>query len=439
MIKLIKKLKNEKGMTLIEILIVLSIIAGAMAAICLARGGASVSLFDHSHPREKPCGGGLTGRAVELASEVIDLASLPAVAVHSALVESARNPIGRSGGSRDSASVDLHAHGISSASSLIVLSRASFDAALVEAAVASGSRLIRERVLRVQSCRQSSGRMTLRTGNREYDADFLLGADGANSLVRRNLSRPFARTQLSIGAGFFVRGATARNIAIKCVAEQPGYLWSFPRPDHLAIGICTPASEPVSSIALQQQTHAWIASHQLDRGGSLERYAWPIPSLPAGDFDRMEVSGSTWMLLGDAAGLVDPLTREGIYYALLSGRWAAESLLQGSAGASTGYEMRLRDELYPELARAATLSRVFFTASFSELLVEALQCKAAMRSVFVDLVAGSQPYRGLRRRLLLTGDWKSAGKLLWRSVVQSGRQLRASGTSDAGVGPRAIK
>ena len=397
--------------------------AGAMAAIQLARAGAAISLFDHSHPREKPCGGGLTGRAVALVSEVIDLASLPAVAIDSALVESAHSPIGTSSGPDDSARVDLHAQGISSASSLVVLSRAVFDGALLEAAIGSGSRLIRERISHVE---RSAGRIMLRTSSSDYEADFLLGADGANSLVRRRLSRPLARTQLSIGAGFFVRGATAASIAIKWVREQPGYLWSFPRPDHLAIGICTPATEPVTSVALQRQTHAWIASHELNRDGSLERYAWPIPSLPARDFDRTEVTGSNWMLLGDAAGLVDPLTREGIYYALLSGRWAAESLMHGSARASARYEMRLRDEVYPELARAATLSRGFFAAPFSELLVDALQRNAAIRRVFVDLVGGSQPYRGLPRRLLRTGDWKSAGKLVWRSVVQSGRKFEVA-------------
>ena len=61
--------------------------AGAMAAVRLARAGATVSLFDPSHPREKPCGGGLTGRALELVSDVIDLAKLPAIAVKSANVE----------------------------------------------------------------------------------------------------------------------------------------------------------------------------------------------------------------------------------------------------------------------------------------------------------------------------------------------------------------
>ena len=58
-----------------------------MAAIRLARAGAAVTIFDPSHPREKPCGGGLTGRALALIADVVNVAALPAVVVTSAIVE----------------------------------------------------------------------------------------------------------------------------------------------------------------------------------------------------------------------------------------------------------------------------------------------------------------------------------------------------------------
>jgi flavin-dependent dehydrogenase len=119
------------------------------------------------------------------------------------------------------------------------------------------------------------------------------------------------------------------------------------------------------------------------------------------------------MLVGDAAGLVDPLTREGIYYALLSGQWAAEALAHESLPkAPSVYAERVRDEVQPELARAARLSRPFFTPAFASLLVRAMQESPAIREVFVDLVTGVQPYRGLRRRLLATREWKLAGRVI---------------------------
>src|SRR4029079_12504655 len=130
--------------------------AGAMAAVRLARAGARVSLFDPSHQREKPCGGGLTGRALELVSDVLDLANLPAIIVKSASVES---PDGRG----DPASVPLPDFGMNAASSLVVLSRAVVDRALVDAAVDAGADLITEKVVDVRAEPAGNGTMQLRT------------------------------------------------------------------------------------------------------------------------------------------------------------------------------------------------------------------------------------------------------------------------------------
>jgi flavin-dependent dehydrogenase len=125
------------------------------------------------------------------------------------------------------------------------------------------------------------------------------------------------------------------------------------------------------------------------------------------------------MLLGDAAGLVDPLTREGIYYALLSGRKCAEAILRDTGRAGAIYEEELRQEVYPELARAAALTSGFFAPRFSQLLIDALRRHEGVRQVFVDLIAGRQPYRGLPLRLLRTGDWRSIAGLARLSVIRS--------------------
>jgi flavin-dependent dehydrogenase len=111
------------------------------------------------------------------------------------------------------------------------------------------------------------------------------------------------------------------------------------------------------------------------------------------------------MLLGDAAGLVDPLTREGIFYALLSGEMAAQSIAQGGNDPTWCYRSRVNDMIVPELRRAAALKGGFFGARFSRLMVRALAESAAIRAVMVDLVGGRQPYIGLRRRLLKTREF----------------------------------
>jgi geranylgeranyl reductase family protein len=374
--------------------------AGAMAAVRLARAGASVALFDPSHPREKPCGGGLTGRALALVGDIIDIHSLPAVVVKSATVE----------GSERTARVVLIDRGATPDSSLLVVSRAVFDRALADAAMAAGARLVPEKVADLA---HHGSRMTVRTDCGEYDFDQVLGADGPGSVVRKKLARPFARAQLSVAAGFFVHGATASSIAVEMTSEQPGYLWSFPRTDHLAVGICAQADHHATSRDLRDQSAAWLEQHGLHRNTRLIPYAWPIPSIGYQSGRNVSLAGVGWMLLGDAAGLVDPLTREGIFYALASGQWAADALVatSGSGGAAR-YRDKVLSDIHPELARAAVLSRLFFTPAFSALLVRALDESESIRDVFADLVSGGQPYRGLRRRLLATRQWTLAARAI---------------------------
>ena len=146
--------------------------------------------------------------------------------------------------------------------------------------------------------------MIVRTSAGEYECDHLLGADGPNSMVRKKLAAPFTRAQLSVAAGFFVHGVSARrdDRRSRRMLEQPGYLWSFPRRDHLAVGVCAPAALRVTSSALRAQSRTWIEQHHRHSATTLTPYAWPIPSVGFEDPLHMTSSGPGWMLLGDAAG-----------------------------------------------------------------------------------------------------------------------------------------
>src|SRR5205809_4582997 len=96
--------------------------AGSWAAYALARRGARVTIFDASHPREKPCGGGVTGRALALVADAVSAAACPA-----SVIRSARFTDSRRG---HSTAVPLDDHGATAQSALLVASRAAFDAAL---------------------------------------------------------------------------------------------------------------------------------------------------------------------------------------------------------------------------------------------------------------------------------------------------------------------
>ena len=368
--------------------------AGARAAFVLASRGAHVTIVDASHPREKPCGGGVTGRAFALVADAMEAADCPASVIRSARFTDA--------GGRQSAVVALDDHGASAASALLVADRATFDAALLAAAERAGAVLDRSRVTNVTV---DAGGATLETTSGVRRAGFVIGADGANSLVRRRVATPFRRDQLSIATGFFAHGVTSDEIVIELTSDPPGYIWSFPRPTHLAIGICAQADAGVTAEALRARAARWIASTRIAEGARLEPYSWPIPSLGASDFDTVALAGPRWALAGDAAGLVDPITREGIYFALASGQWIADALSNGGA---RRYESRVRDDAISELAGAARLKAGLFRPAFTGLMMRALQDSRAIREVMADLVAGRQPYGSLKWRLLRTFEWRLA-------------------------------
>ena len=389
----------------------------------LARRGANVLLLDPSHPREKPCGGGVTGRALEMVAEATDGTSLPSVTIRSARFIASNGPPrggpdvrggrhGRQSWGRALAGPEGVRVGLDDGA-LVVASRTEFDGLLVDAARRAGARVVQARATDV---RGQDGEFAIVTPTGVHRARFLVGADGANSLVRRRMSEPFRRDQLSIGTGFFAHGVTSDEIVIELVADPPGYIWSFPRPTHLAIGICAQADAGVTAAALRRIAADWIERTGIARGARLEPYSWPIPSLGARDFEALQPAGLGWCLVGDAAGLVDPITREGIYFALRSAAWAADAI--ATAHGPSWYAAAVRDGIGAELARAARCKRAFFRLPFTRLLVDALDASAAVRAVMADLVAGRQGYSDLTWRLMRTLEVGLAGRLLLGRLLE---------------------
>jgi geranylgeranyl reductase family protein len=355
--------------------------AGCMAARDLARAGARVAIVDGSHPREKACGGGVTGRALEL------LTPRPPATLES----------GRRITSAVFQAADQVAHvNLPSGEVLHVFPRSLFDAALLDEATASGAVHVSARATAIE---RAGHRWVIGTARGPVEGAWLLGADGPSGVTRKRVFRPFARRQLSVAAGSFVDEVTTGEIVVGFVDHPRGYLWSFPRHNHLAVGTCAQADQS-STAELHDITDAWLDAYPTAAGHRRRRYAWPIPSLSARDLDEERPAGNGWLLLGDAAGLVDPITREGIFFAMRSGQLAAEAL--ACRDSARAYTAAVRDHIHAELKRAADLRDAVFRPRFTKLLIDALNRSASIRNVMIDLISGRQTYATLKRRLLST-------------------------------------
>ncbi len=137
-------------------------------------------------------------------------------------------------------------------------------------------------------------------------------------------------------------------------------------------------------------------------------YSHMLPSLETGGWRNNRVSGNGWMAIGDAAGMVDPITGEGIYYAIRSGDLASRVLLNDAHGIlekASAYRALLAREFTHDLEFAAMLAKRVFVGSFCfrsvpQRMVTFMQRSQRFRELMQDLFAGTQSYLDLRARLL---------------------------------------
>jgi flavin-dependent dehydrogenase len=350
--------------------------AGGSAALALARGGAEVDLYLPSRPGEKPCGGAVPEHVLPRI-DGFDPSPLPAVASPEALLESSR-------GHRLALDLD----------GIRVFRRRDFDRALVEAALAAGAvprRVKAERLERVERG------VRVAAGGEARVYDWIVGADGARGLSRRSLGLPPRGD--SVGLGGSLSGLDWKRLVLAFPEMADSYLWIFPRPGGASVGIAyTPGrlTEPQARAALDGFLDDHLSEGWRDLPGP--RYRYPIPVFGPWTLEAVRRGLSRRVLLaGDAAAVADPLTREGIRYGLLTGRWAAESLLEGRPAA---YPERLEAELLEEMEKAGRARDLFFEGAVGRWAVPLSRVHPGIRRVLNDLLACRQPYTGLRRRLL---------------------------------------
>jgi len=351
--------------------------SGAMCAEQLARAGYDITLYDEHLAWEKPCGGGLTHKAI-VAYPFLGTGPQPKKRVDSIELISSR-------GHRARMKLD---HPI------IIYSRAVLNGLLLDRAAAAGCRIVRARVTQVDT---SGPRVGLVADGRASEADFVVLAAGARNALLPG-TRPLKRADLEMTMGYFVP-AQADDIKVKFLSRFEGYLWSFPRADHLSVGICGSMARHTSQ-ELRRHLDAFLRDEKIPRTGA-HFYSHVLPSPQVETLRARRVVGNNWALVGDAAAWVDPLTGEGLYYAICSGDLLAQALI---AGDPASYPARVRATFSAELEFATRIARRLYRGRFlggavTTRMIQFIGHSPTFRSLMADLFSGAQGYMGLKRRL----------------------------------------
>lgn len=327
--------------------------SGSSAARVAAEAGATVLILDRARfPRYKTCGGGLIG---------ISMAHLPAPVL--ATIEQQARFVRFSLRGR---SVTRH-RSIDPILSLVQRER--FDEALVGAAVDAGAIFVDGVV--VKSLVQEPGRtpettaqsgaalVEISTNRGVLVARVVIGADGTSGRVGRYVGVEYRGTDLALELEVTRSAVTDHldgGVYFDWGKPAGSYGWMFPKTDVITVGVIQAKGDPA---ATRQYLDTWMSQLGLEKSeverstGHLTQWRSPTSPLRRGHV----------LVVGDAAGLLDPWTREGISFALRSGCWAGEAaataVRESRTGALDGYEARVIAELEPDIRAGERLLHLF--------------------------------------------------------------------------------
>lgn len=339
-----------------------------------------VTVFEESPGWEKPCGGGLPAKAVRRYPFLDRDSQCFSRTSEAELVA----------GNGEFVRFQLRGP-------LLVYSRADLNSLLLRRAEAAGTHIICDRIVnlnRVGTGWQVQGR------THSYEVDYLILAAGARTALRQLLALPLRASDLMLTFGYYTP-AGAPVLRVQFFEDFEGYAWAFPRADHISVGICGKCRETTMH-GLRDRLH-----------GFMRRFGYPVtrrvfshilPALAPASWAGNALAGNGWAMVGDAAGLVDPLTGEGIYFAMRSGELLAQALRAGSLSL---YHENLWKEFGGKLAFAARLAPRFYRGKFlgkssTTRLVGFCARSPAFMNLLQDLFEGSQSYPGLPARVYRT-------------------------------------
>jgi geranylgeranyl reductase family protein len=355
--------------------------AGATAAEKLAGAGLRTIVFDEKLAWEKPCGGGITYKAYSQYPYLLNN-NTPKMTVRDTLLAAPR-----------AGSIKMAME-----RPLLIYSRFELNNMLLKRAEAAGAEIEKTRVL---SLLRNANGWNIKTRSGDLQADYCVVATGARNPLR-DVGTQYTAQDTMYALGYYVPDQQA-HIDIQFLPHLEGYIWVFPRCGHLSVGIC---GKGESAQCLRSRLERYMDERAMSRANATF-YGHMLPSLELRGWRNNRLSGDGWIAVGDAGGLVDPITGEGLYYAIRSGDLASKLIIEDHEPAKRAehYRQMISRDFGHDLTYGAGLAKRLFG---SYILFSSVPCRMIqfMRrsprfcEIMQDLFAGTQPYLDLKTRLL---------------------------------------
>ncbi|MCF8242157.1 MAG: geranylgeranyl reductase family protein [Melioribacteraceae bacterium] len=358
-----------------EVIVIGSGPSGSVAAILLAKAGIDTLIIEREKlPRHKTCGGGLVNRARNYLPVNIQKV------IH-----------------REYFEVSIFDHQNNSEfivrDSLPIITmilREEFDNYLVRSAVENGAGIFDD--CKVLDIEEEEKNVRVETEHGNYNAGFVIGADGVYGISSKVLgNRQNIKCLPAVEAEIETADSNYRTEIARFDLGffDHGYGWTFPKRDHLSVGVIAYKSNQENLNKLFDEYAKKLSLNIL----KIHKHGFVIPFITK----YGNISTKRILLTGDAAGFVDPLTGEGIGNAILSGKFAAQSIIEGELNVDSiqlSYRNKIKDDILIELKYSAFLAKLFYNhPAVRKFLLK--KYGQQFSEIMTDVFAGNRKYSTL--------------------------------------------